>query len=56
MATQKRDSRIVAEMLETARGLQVAGLLTRRRMGEFNALALVQRANEPVGPHNPGSK
>ncbi len=38
MATTKRDSRIVAEMLETARGLQVAGLFTRRRIGEFNAL------------------
>ncbi len=34
MATKRRDSRIIEEMLETARGLQGAGLITKRRMGE----------------------
>ncbi len=39
MATKKRDSRIIEEMLDTARGLQGAGLITKRRMGEFEALS-----------------
>jgi putative transcriptional regulator len=39
MATKKRDSRIIEEMLETARGLQGAGLITERRISEFEALS-----------------
>ena len=42
MATKKRDSRIIEEMLETARGLQGAGLITKRRMGEFEALSYLE--------------
>jgi len=38
MATTKRDSRILDEMHETARGLHGAGLISKRRMGEFDAL------------------
>lgn len=38
MATTKRKSRILDEMHETARGLHSAGLISKRRMGEFDAL------------------
>lgn len=38
MTTKKRKSRIIAEMHETARGLHGAGLISKRRMGEFDAL------------------
>jgi putative transcriptional regulator len=38
MATKKRKSRILGEMHETARGLHGAGLISKRRMGEFDAL------------------
>lgn len=38
MATTKRNSRILDEMHETARGLHDAGLISKRRMGEFEAL------------------
>ncbi|TVR63972.1 MAG: DNA-binding transcriptional regulator [Candidatus Competibacteraceae bacterium] len=38
MATTKRKSRILDEMHETARGLHGAGLISKRRMGEFEAL------------------
>lgn len=38
MASIKRKSRILDEMHETARGLHDAGLITKRRMGEFEAL------------------
>ena len=38
MATKKRKSRIIDEMHETARGLHGAGLISKRRMGEFDAL------------------
>lgn len=38
MATKKRNSRILGEMHETARGLHSAGLISKRRMGEFEAL------------------
>jgi putative transcriptional regulator len=38
MATKKRKSRILGEMHETARGLRGAGLISKRRMGEFDAL------------------
>jgi putative transcriptional regulator len=34
----KRKSRILEEMHETARGLHGAGLISKRRMGEFDAL------------------
>lgn len=34
----KRKSRILEEMHETARGLRDAGLISKRRMGEFEAL------------------
>ena len=38
MATNRRKSRILDEMHETARGLHGAGLISKRRMGEFDAL------------------
>jgi putative transcriptional regulator len=38
MATTKRNSRILDEMHETARGLHGVGLISKRRMGEFDAL------------------
>lgn len=38
MATTKRESRILDEMHETSHGLHRAGLITKRRMGEFDAL------------------
>ena len=38
MATTKRKSRIIDEMRETARGLHSIGLISKRRMGEFEAL------------------
>lgn len=38
MSTTKRKSRILEEMHETARGLHGAGLISKRRMGEFEAL------------------
>ena len=38
MTAPKRKSRILAEMHETAHGLHNAGLISKRRMNEFNAL------------------
>ncbi len=38
MATTKRKSRILDELHETARGLHGAGLISKRRMSEFDAL------------------
>lgn len=38
MTTTKPKSRILAEMHETAQGLHNAGLISKRRMGEFEAL------------------
>lgn len=38
MATTKRKSRIIDEMRETARGLRGSGLISKRRMGELEAL------------------
>ncbi|BBD78363.1 helix-turn-helix domain-containing protein [Hydrogenophilus thermoluteolus] len=38
MATTKRKSRILDEMHETASGLHSAGLISKRRMREFDAL------------------
>lgn len=38
MATTKRKSRILDEVRETARGLLGAGLISKRRMSEFEAL------------------
>lgn len=38
MAMAKRKSRILDEMHETALGLHGAGLISKRRMGEFEAL------------------
>ena len=38
MTMTKRKSRILGEMHETARGLHSAGLISKRRMGEFDAL------------------
>ena len=38
MAMIKRKSRIIDEMHETAKGLHDAGLITKRRIGEFDAL------------------
>ena len=36
--TTKRKSRILDEVFQTARGLHSAGLISKRRMGEFDAL------------------
>lgn len=38
MAMTKRKSRILDEMQDTANGLYSAGLISKRRMGEFEAL------------------
>ena len=38
VATNKRNSRILEEIRDTARGLHGAGLVSKRRMGEFEAL------------------
>ena len=38
MTAKKSKSRIIDEMHETARGLHGAGLISKRRMGEFEAL------------------
>ena len=38
MITTQRKSRILDEMHETARGLHSAGLISKRRMSEFDAL------------------
>lgn len=38
MATTKRKSRIIEELHETVRGLHKAGLISKRRMREFDAL------------------
>ena len=38
MTTTKRKSRILNEVHETACGLHGAGLISKRRMGEFDAL------------------
>lgn len=38
MTTTERKSRILDEMHETARGLHGAGLISKRRMSEFDAL------------------
>lgn len=38
MTEMKRKSRILDEMHETARGLRAAGLISKRRMGDFDAL------------------
>lgn len=47
MATAKRKSRIIGEIHETARGLQAAGLISKRRMGEFDALCNLDVAEIP---------
>lgn len=38
MTTTKRKSRILDEMHETARGLHKTGLISKRRMAEYDAL------------------
>ncbi|MDF1614361.1 hypothetical protein [Desulfurivibrio dismutans] len=38
MATKKTRSRALEEMHETARGLHKAGVITKRRMQEYDAL------------------
>ncbi len=38
MTTAPRKSRILEEMHQTVRGLHGAGLITKRRLGEFDAL------------------
>lgn len=45
----KRKSRILAEVHETAMGLNHAGLISKRRMAEFDALCHLQ-----VKPISPG--
>ncbi len=38
----KEKSRVLSEVLETAQGLQAAGVISKRRMAEFEALAHLQ--------------
>ncbi|MCG5513797.1 hypothetical protein [Ectothiorhodospira shaposhnikovii] len=58
MATTKRNSRILDEMHETARGLHGAGLISKRRMGEFEALcwtssgSVTTNSSSISPPHN----
>ena len=47
MTTTQRKSRILEEMQETARGLHGAGLISKRRMGEFDALCHLGVADMP---------
>lgn len=47
MATTRRDSRLLAEMHETARGLHGAGVIDKRRMGEFEALCRLDIPDMP---------
>ncbi len=42
MTATKRNSRIIHEMHETARGLHGVGLISKRRMGEYEALCNLQ--------------
>ena len=44
MAKTERKSRIIDEMRETTRGLHGAGLISKRRMGEFEALCNLEVA------------
>jgi len=49
MTTTKSNSRILAEMHETARGLHAAGLIDKRRMHEFDALCHLDVEEIPPG-------
>ncbi|MDZ7640938.1 MAG: transcriptional regulator [Desulfurivibrio sp.] len=44
MATKKNRSRALEEMHETARGLHKAGVITKRRMKEYDALCNLEIA------------
>ncbi len=48
MTATKSKSRILAEVHETARGLHGEGLISKRRMGEFDALC--DLGVEPMSP------
>lgn len=47
MTTIKRKSRILSEMHETALGLHSAGIISKRRMSEFDALCHLDVHNMP---------
>ena len=47
VSTTRRKSRILEEMRETARGLHGAGLISKRRMGEFEALCHLEVGDMP---------
>ena len=47
MATKKTRSRALEEMHETARGLHKAGVITKRRMQEYDALCNLEIAEIP---------
>lgn len=51
MTTKKRNSRILDEMHETARGLHGVGLIGKRRMGDFEALCNAVNSRERQGRH-----
>lgn len=53
MATTKRKSRMLDEMHETARGLYSAGLISKRRMGEFDALCHLDVHEMPLQRTSP---
>lgn len=47
---KKISSRLIAELHETAQGLHDAGLISKRRMSEYDALALDQLAVKAMPP------
>lgn len=51
MTTKKRNSRILDEMHETARGLHGVRLISKRRMGDFEALCNIVNSRERQDRH-----
>ena len=51
MTTKQRNSRILDEMHETARGLHGVGLIGKRRMGQFEVLCNAVDSRERQGRH-----
>ena len=50
MTSHKQNSRLLVEMQETARGLHGVGLISKRRMGEYEALCHLDVHEMP--PHH----
>lgn len=51
MTTKKRNSRILDEMHETARGLHGVRLISKRRMGDFEAPCNIVNSRERQDRH-----